>query len=90
MPTWPASTAPLPTRAGAGDAGKRDQDHVFANVAVVADVNQVVDLDPAADARLAQRPAVDGRVGADLHVVFDHQRALLRELRIGAGGGSRT
>ena len=28
--------------------------------------------------------AVDGAIGANLHIVFDHQRALLRELRVRA------
>jgi hypothetical protein len=34
---------------------------------------------------LLQRAAVDGRVGADLHVVLDQQRPLLRKLRVSAG-----
>ena len=47
----------------------------------------VVDLCPGADAGLAQRPAVDGGVGADLHVVLDDQGALLGEEDVFAGGG---
>ena len=87
MPTWPAMTAPLPTVRGAGDAGERDEDDVFADVAVVADVDEVVDLGSAADAGLLERAAVDGGVGADFDVVFDEEGSLLRELGVGAGGG---
>ncbi len=49
---------------------------------VVADVNQVVELGPAANARLLERPAVNGRVGSDLNVVLDDQRALLGKLGV--------
>ena len=38
---------------GAGDAGAHDQDHVFADVAVVAHMHQVVDLGPAAECGFA-------------------------------------
>ncbi len=77
----------MPIGAGAGDAGERDENHVFADVAVVADVDEVVEFCAAADASFFQRAAVDGAVGADLDVVFYHQCSLLRELRVGAGGG---
>ena len=72
----------LADRARAGDAGERDQDRVFADVAVVADVDEVVEFCAAADASFRQCAAVDGAVGADLHVVFDDQCSLLRELRV--------
>ena len=77
-------------RARAGDAGAHDEDGVFADVAVVADVDEVVELCAAADAGFSERAAVDGGVGADLDVVFNDQCSLLRELRVGAGRGSRT
>ncbi len=63
------------------------QDDVFADVAVVAYVNEVIDLCPAADAGLLESASVDGGVRADLHVVFNQQRPLLRELCVGAGLG---
>ena len=53
----------------------------------MAHVDEVVDLDAAADAGFSQRPAVDGGVGADFDFVLDDQRSLLRELSVGAGGG---
>src|SRR5258708_17651719 len=45
--------------------------------AVVPNVDQVVDLRSPPDARFVERAAVDGCVGADLHIVFDHQPAYL-------------
>ena len=77
-------------RAGAADAHPRDQNHVFANLAVVADVDQVIHLGSAANLCLLQRAAIDGRVGADLNVVFDEQRALLRKLGVRAGEPRRA
>jgi hypothetical protein len=74
MPTWPAITAPLPTVHEPEMPVSRQQNHVLADIAVVGDVNQVVDLRSPADSRLFERTAVDGGVGADLHVVFNHQR----------------
>ena len=68
-----------------GNAGQSDKDDTLADVAVVAHVHQVVNLRAAADARLFERSAVDGRVGTDLHIVFDGKRALLRKLRVLAG-----
>ena len=46
----------------------------------MADLNQVVDLGAAPDACRPQRGAIDARVGADLHVVFDHHGAYLWDL----------
>src|SRR5579862_3480777 len=45
-------------------------------------MHQVIDLRTAANPGLSEGASIDGRVGADLHIVFDDQRALLRELRI--------
>jgi hypothetical protein len=44
---------------------------------VVADLDQVVELDAVLDHRVVQRAAVDAGVGADLHVVADAHRAQL-------------
>ena len=49
------------------------------------DVNQVVELRSPSNPRLLQRAAVDSGVGADLHVVFNQQRPLLRKLGVSAG-----
>ena len=74
MPTWPAMTAPLPTE-------------LEPDVAVVSDVNEVVDFCAASNAGLGEGTAVDGGIGANLNVVFNDKGSLLRELRVGAGGG---
>ena len=49
------------------------------------DVDEVVELGAAADARLFERAAIDRGVRADLHIIFDDEPALLRELRVLAG-----
>ena len=51
----------------------------MSDATVVADVDQVVYFRTTADSGLGEGSAVDGGVGADLDVVFDNQRALLRK-----------
>src|ERR1700758_2708303 len=61
----------------AGKPGLRRDHHILSEPAVVPDVYQVVDLRSPPNARFVERPAVDGCVGADLYIVFDHQPAHL-------------
>ena len=68
--------------ARSGDAGLSGDNHVVAYGAVVADVDEVVDLYATGDAGFVEGSAIDGGVGADFHVVFDDEAALLRELRV--------
>src|SRR5207245_5682989 len=65
--------------------GLRGNHHVFSDLAVVADVDQVVDLGAAPDAGDFQGSAVDGRVGADLDVIGDFEAAGLREFHVVSG-----
>src|SRR5204862_7617989 len=58
----------------------RHEQAVLADLHPVADLHEVVDLRPLADDRVAERPAVDGRVRADLDVVLDAHPAELRHL----------
>ena len=58
-----------------------------ADIDVVRDLHQVVDLGTAADARAAEAGAVDGRVGPDLHIVLDDHDAHLRDLVVFAIDG---
>src|SRR5262245_50611431 len=67
-----------PTRAG--DADLRHDDRVLTDLDVVADLHEVVDLRAATDDGPAQHGAVDRGVGADVHVVLDHDDADLRDL----------
>ena len=69
---------------GAGDAHLGHQDHVLADVAVVPDLDQVVDLGAAPHHRVAEGGAVDGGIGPDLHVVLDAEPADLRDLAVHA------
>ena len=52
----------------------------------VRDLDEVVDLRAGANARFADRRAIDRRVGADLHVVFDDDVGVLRNLEMRAVG----
>ena len=87
MPTCPAITAPFPTV-------HEPEMPVSATRITSSPISQLC----ATWTRLSifvprpilvslQRAAVDGGIGADLHVVFNHQGSLLRKLRIGAGLG---
>ena len=94
------AVAPHPR--GAGDAGLGRGYGVFADLDVVSDLNQVVELDAPADHRRIGLGAVDAGVGPDLYVVFDHHVAQLRNLvetargvgheaeTVGADHGSRV
>src|SRR6185436_6255343 len=65
----------------ASDAALGNDDAVPADHHVVGDLHEVVDLGALADHRVRQRAAVDGRIGADLHIVTDHDAADLRHLQ---------
>ena len=56
-----------------------------ADLHVVADVHEVVDFCAAADSGFVEGAAVDGGVGADLDIVFNHQTSDLRELLVASG-----
>ena len=65
----------------AANARLRRDDDAFADVAVVAHMDHVVEFRAAADARV-QRGAIDAGVRAHFDVVFDHDRSDLRKLLI--------
>ncbi len=52
---------------------------------VVGDLDEIVDLGPLADDRVAIGAAIDRRSGADLDVVLDDHAADLRRLEMPAG-----
>ena len=58
-------------------------DHgVRADLAVVADVHEIIELDAFGDARVVERTAVDGGVRADFHIVGDFDNSCLRKFPI--------
>jgi len=77
-----AMTAPVPTPAAACHARLADEDHVRADVRVVGDLHEVVDLGATADARLAEGGPIDAAVAADVHVVLDDHLPELRHLAV--------
>src|SRR5262249_14905531 len=66
----------------AGNAGLAGEQAVAADLDVVRDLDQIVDLAPLADHGVADRTAVDGRVGADLDVVLNDDPSDLRHLGV--------
>src|SRR5579859_2750770 len=66
----------------AGKSSLSGDNHVLAELAVVADMNQVVDLRAATNARRLQRAAIDGCVCPDLHVIADFKFADLRKFLV--------
>ena len=69
----------------AGESSLRRNNDVFTDLAVMADVNEIVDLRAATDAGFIQCPAIDRGVGSDFYIIFDDQSPDLRKLFIVAG-----
>src|SRR6478752_1563872 len=72
--------------AATGNAGLGDDQAVFADHHVVADLDEVVDLAALTDDRLAETGAIDGGVRADFHIVADFHDADLVDLDVAALG----
>ena len=71
-----------PTCAARTTCFPRQEQHVLPDLAVVADVDHVVQLRAIAYNGCSQRPPVDAGVGTDFHVVADFDRTDLRKLLI--------
>ena len=76
---------PIADAAAAGHADLAAEDAALADLRVVADLHQVVDLRSATDRGGVEGGPIHRRVGADLHVVPDHDDADLRQLDLGGG-----
>lgn len=59
--------------------GTRRHGSVFANRAVVSDLDQIVDLGSILDQGIAQRPAIHRGICSDLHIVSEPHTAQLRD-----------
>jgi len=57
------------------DTALRGQECARADLHVVSDLHEVVDLGAPADGRFAECRTIDGRQGAKLHVIFEHDPA---------------
>ena len=68
----------------AGEAGLSTEHGVRADIACVADEDEVVDFCPLADAGFADRGAVNASVGLDFDIVFEHGGAGLDDFVPGA------
>src|SRR6185369_15071781 len=70
--------ATTPDLRASGEAGLRRHDRVFAKLAVVADLYEIVELDAAPQHRVCKTAAIDRAVRADLAIVFDADAAKLQ------------
>ena len=73
----------------AGEPGLRCNDNIFTHLAVVSNVDQVIDLRPATDASGIQSPSINRRIRSDLYIILDLQCANLGKLLIASGGRIR-
>jgi len=74
----------FPQNGRSGESCLGADDVVFADHAGVTDLHQAIDLGAAADARLADRGAIDRGEGLNLDVVFDDGDAALDDFLVGA------
>src|SRR4051812_49006127 len=71
----------------AGKSCLRRDNHVLTNLAVVADVDEIIDLCAATNARGLECAAVNSRVCTDLDVILDDETPDLRKLFLSASRG---
>src|SRR4029077_17516424 len=76
----PAHHDIVPDCAASRNAGMRGEHAVPPDLDVVRDLDEVVDLGPLPDHGVADRAAVDGRIGAYLHIVLDDDAPALGDL----------
>src|SRR5262249_7835762 len=67
---------------GAADADLADEDVMFAEVTVVPDLHEVVELGPLADTRCLKSAAVDGGASTDLDIIAQDDVAHLGHLDV--------
>jgi hypothetical protein len=77
-------------RDAAGETGLRSDDDMLADVAIVRDVNEIIELDAVGDAGDAEGRSIDAAVSADLDVVADLDGANLWELFVTVSGQSEA
>ena len=74
-PRLPTKLDEIAQHRRSGNAGLGDDDDVSADDAVVSDHDEVVDFGAFTDPCAAEAGAVDGGVGADLHIILQHHGA---------------
>jgi len=63
-----------------GNAGKSGHQRVFANIHIVGDMTEIIELDPAAQAGVAEHAAVNGAIGTNAHIITHDNAPEMREL----------
>lgn len=84
MPTWAAVGDVAAETATAGNTGLSDNNAVFPQNGVVADLHEVVDLAALADPGAAKTGAVNGGAGADFDIIIDLDDAKLVDFHMTA------
>ncbi|MEK7191792.1 MAG: hypothetical protein AAB153_05800, partial [Pseudomonadota bacterium] len=75
----PAEGAARTDGCAAGDPNARRDGGVVANTDVVRDMHLVIELDAITDDGVVERATIDGRIGADFHIIADHDAPKLRD-----------
>src|SRR5437016_6080475 len=70
-----ANHAVVFNRHAAADSGLRRDHHPLSNVAVMTDMNHIIEFRAASDSRSSQRAAIDAGVRAQLNIIFNDDRA---------------
>ena len=81
----PSELAPFADSDGARHARLRGHARKLADLAVVANLDEIVEFDPAPKNRRAHRRSVDRRIRANFDIVLDHHAAHLRNFDQVAG-----
>jgi hypothetical protein len=89
-PDLPAHNDEIAKLAASRYARLRHKNTVSSRLRVVPNLDQIINLGALAEHRVAERAAVDGRTGADLHVVLDNHTAQLRNLGVPRGAGGEA
>src|SRR5437588_5756423 len=77
-----ANHAVIFNRHAAADSGLRRDHHPLSNVAVMTDMNHIIEFRAASDSRSSQRAPIDAGVRAQLNIIFNDDRTDLRKFVI--------
>src|SRR6185369_14571350 len=65
-----------------GNAGLCGNSRILANTAVMSNLDKIVELHTSANVRNIECRTIDGRVGSDFYIIFNHDNPDLRDLEV--------
>ncbi len=80
MPAWPPIVQRLPTTVLPAIPAQACHGGVLADTHIVRNLDQVIQLNTIADDGIAERAAINRRIGADFNLVADKHAPYLRDL----------